>query len=122
MKMPSAPTARCPAAQVGYDTAEFGDFKFEASAAYYDYTLGSVVGADTGDFRSNLRKADGSYLSDFDLGDFLVGATWYGPGFALAGALRWRLREKLRRRNLGRDTGYGMDLGIGRPPSRMTGE
>lgn len=99
--------------QVGYDTAQLGDFKFDVSAAYYDYTLGSVVGGDSGDFRNNLRRADGSYISDFNLGDLVVGATWSGLGS------RWPVRfvgDYVK--NLGaetsQDTGYGADLGIGR--------
>lgn len=100
-------------AQVGYDTAEVGNFKFDVSAAYYDYTLGSVVGADSGDFRNNLRRTNGSYLSDFNLGDFIVGATWSGLGS------RWPVRfvgdyVKNFGAETSADTGYGMDLGIGR--------
>lgn len=100
-------------AQLGYDTAGLGDFKFEMSAAYYDYTLSSVVGADNGDFRNNLRRADGSYLSDFNLGDFLVGATWIGMGS------RWPVRftgdyVKNFGAETSEDTGYSMDLALGR--------
>lgn len=100
-------------AQLGYDTTELGDFRFDVSAAYYDYTLGSVVGADSGDFRNNLRRADGSFLSDFNLGDFLVGATWTGMGS------RWPVRfvgdyVKNFGAETSADTGYSMDLGVGR--------
>jgi hypothetical protein len=99
--------------QVGYDTAALGDWKFDVSAAYYDYTLGSVVGGDTGDFRTNLRNADGSYVSDFNLGNLLVGATWSGLGS------RWPVRAVGDYvKNFGAetpaDTGYGVDLGLGR--------
>jgi hypothetical protein len=99
--------------QIGYDSAELGNFKFDVSAAYYDYTLGSIVGADTGDFRNNLRRADGSYLSDFNLGDLILGATFSGLGS------RWPVRfvgDYVR--NFGaetsQDAGYGADLGVGR--------
>lgn len=100
-------------AQLGYDTAQLGNFRFDVSAAYYDYTLGSVVGADNGDFRNNLRRADGSYLSDFNLGDLIVGATWTGLGS------RWPVRftgdyVKNFGAETSQDTGYGMDLGVGR--------
>lgn len=99
--------------QVGYDTAQLGDFKFDVSAAYYDYTLGSVVGGDSGDFRNNLRRPDGSYISDFNLGDFIVGAAWSGLGS------RWPVRfvgdyVKNFGAETSQDTGYGADLGIGR--------
>jgi hypothetical protein len=100
-------------AQVGYDTASLGDWKFDVSAAYYDYILGSVVGGDSGDFRNNLRNADGSYASDFALGDLIVGASWYGLG------ARWPVRlvgDYVK--NFGaatsEDVGYGVDLGVGR--------
>ena len=100
-------------AQVGYDTASLGDWKFDVSAAYYDYTLGSVVGADSGDFRNNLRSPDGSYVSDFNLGDLIVGATWSGLG------ARWPVRAvgdfvKNFGAETAEDVGYGVDLGVGR--------
>lgn len=99
--------------QVGYDTASLGDFKFDVSAAYYDYTLGSVVGADAGDFRSNLRRADGSYLSDFNLGNLIVGATWSGLGshhpVRFVGDYVKNFGAET-----SEDTGYGADLSIGR--------
>lgn len=99
--------------QVGYDSAAFGDWQFDVSGAYYDYALGSGAGGDTGDFRTNLRNADGSYVSDFNLGDVLVGATWSGLGS------RWPVRALADYvRNFGAqtdaDTGYGLDLGLGR--------
>ncbi len=100
-------------AQVGYDTAVFGHWKFDASAAYYDYRLGSIAGGDSGDFRSNLLDANGNYLSDFNLADLLVGATWAGAG------PRWPLRilgDYVR--NTGartdEDSGFGVDLTVGR--------
>lgn len=100
-------------AQIGYDTAALGHWKLDASAAYYAYNLGSVVGADTGDFRSNLRRPDGHYLSDFHLADVILGATYSGLGE------RWPLRivgDYVK--NLGAatddDTGYGVDFVLGR--------
>ncbi|MBL8271410.1 putative porin [Steroidobacter sp.] len=100
-------------AQLGYDTAEIGNFKFDVSAAYYDYTLGSVATANSGDFRNNLRRTNGYYLSDFNLGDFIVGATWSGLGS------RWPVRfvgdyVKNFGAETSQDTGYGADLAIGR--------
>ncbi len=81
-----AADSRMAGAQLGYDFTASDTLKFDLSLAYYDYTLGSVVGADAGDFRTNLRNPDGSYQSDFDLGDAIVGATWTGIGD------RWPLR------------------------------
>jgi hypothetical protein len=99
--------------QLGFDTRTFGNWKADASLAYYDYALGSVAGGDNGDFRSNLRNADGTYMSDFELGDVVIGATWAGAGD------RWPLRvvgDYVR--NFGAatraDTGYGIDFTVGR--------
>ena len=50
------------------------------AAAYYDYRIRSVAGADAGDFRDNRRRADGGYLSDFNLLDILGTARWQGLG------------------------------------------
>jgi hypothetical protein len=100
-------------AQLGYDSPAVGAWKYDVSAAYYDYTLGSVAGGDAGDFRNNLRNPDGSYRSDFDLGDVIVGATWSGAGE------RWPVRvvgDYVHNFNAATsaDTGYGIDLGLGR--------
>ncbi len=99
--------------QLGYDFAASDALKLDLSLAYYDYTLGRVVGGDAGDFRSNLRNPDGSYQSDFDLGDVIVGATYTGMGE------RWPLRAVADYvHNFGasnsRDAGYGVDLSVGR--------
>lgn len=100
-------------AQLGYDSAATGDWKYDLSAAYYDYRLGSTAGGDAGDFRSNLRNPDGSYRSDFDLGDLIAGATWSGTGE------RWPVRivgDCVHNFNAATtaDTGYGVDLALGR--------
>jgi hypothetical protein len=99
--------------QVGYDSRKFGAWKYDVSAAYYNYALGSIAGGDTGDFRSNLRKADGGYLSDFNLGDLLVGATWTGAGD------RWPVRAWGNYvhnfdAEVAADTAYGLDITAGR--------
>jgi hypothetical protein len=100
-------------AQLGYESPSPGDWRYDFSAAYYDYRLGSTAGGDAGDFRGNLLDADGGYLSDFDLGDVIVGATWAGLGE------RWPLRlvgDYVK--NFGaatnEDTGWGVDLILGR--------
>jgi hypothetical protein len=104
-------------AQLGYDSPAFGAWKFDASAAYYDYQLGSIAGGDTGDFRSNPRTADGRYLSDFNLGDLIVGATWAGV------SKRWPVRVMGDYvKNFGAatdaDTGYSLDVSAGRVRNR----
>jgi len=108
-----AADSRMAGAQLGYDFTASDKLKFDLSLAYDDYTLGSVVGADAGDFRTNLRNPDGSYQSDFDLGDAIVGATWTGIGD------RWPLRAVADYvHNFGainsQDTGYSVDLSMGR--------
>lgn len=99
--------------QLGYDTPTIGNWKLDASAAYYDYTLGSTAGGDSGDFRSNPRNPDGSYVSGFKLGDAIVGATWNGAGD------RWPLRvvgDYVHNFDAATDadTGYGADFMVGR--------
>ncbi len=49
-----AADSRMAGAQLGYDFTASDKLKFDLSLAYYDYTLGSVVGADAGDFRTSL--------------------------------------------------------------------
>jgi hypothetical protein len=99
--------------QLAYESPALGNWKYDAAAAYYHYTLGSIAGATATDFRTNLRKPDGTYLSDFHLGDLIVGATYGGFGE------RWPLRivgDFVH--NFGAatsaDTGYGVDLLLGR--------
>lgn len=99
--------------QLGYETPAIGNWKFDATAAYYDYHLGSIAGADAGDFRSNLRAPDGTYLSDFDLVHAIAGINH--AGFSPDWPLRLTLDYV---RNLGAatdaDTGYGADLSVGK--------
>jgi hypothetical protein len=99
--------------QLGYDSAGHGAFKFDLSAGYYDYNLDNIAGGDTGDFRSNQRNPDGSYVSDFDLVDVVGGLTWQGAN------AKWPLRVvgdyvKNLGADTGTDTGYGADIIFGR--------
>lgn len=99
--------------QLGLHAREKSIVAFDAAAAYYDYTLNSLAGADAGDFRSNLLALDGGYLSDFDLLDIVGGVTYSGFGS------HWPLRLSADFvRNLGsatnEDTGYGVNLSAGR--------
>lgn len=100
-------------AQVGWDSPVLGDWQYDFSIAYYDYRIGSLAGADSGDLRSNLLSPDGRYLSDFDLGDVLIGVTWKGVGD------RWPMRLLADYvKNFGAktdaDSGFGIDLSAGR--------
>lgn len=100
-------------AQIGYDTPALGHWRFDISAAHYRYSIGSTVGATATDWRSNLLRPDGSYLSGFHLNDVIVGASWSGWGE------RWPLRVvgDYVRNSAARtdaDSGYGVDLLLGR--------
>ncbi|MDR7069920.1 hypothetical protein J2X02_002771 [Pseudoxanthomonas japonensis] len=99
--------------QLGYDSPAFGGFKYDLSGAYYRYSLGSLAGADSGDWRTNRRNPDGTFLSDYELANLLVGATWQGANE------QWPVRvvgDYVK--NLGaadnQDTGYGVDVSLGR--------
>jgi len=99
--------------QLGYDSPAYGGFKYDVSGAYYRYSLGSVAGADSGDWRTNRLNPDGSFLSDYELANVLVGATWQGA------REKWPVRvvgDYVR--NLGavdgEDTGFGVDVSLGR--------
>lgn len=99
--------------QLGYDSPSYGRLKFDASGGYYAYRLGSVIGADAGDWRSNRLNADGSFQSDFRLLDLVLGASWRSS------SEKWPVRVVADHvRNLGaidnEDAGFGVDLSIGR--------
>src|SRR3546814_8580057 len=53
------------------------DFKSGLTGSYYHYRLGSVAGADAGDFRGNLISG-GRYLSDFHLLEGIGTLGWSG--------------------------------------------
>jgi len=100
-------------AQFGYQSPAHGHWTFDIHGAYYHYDLGSIGGADAGDFRSNLRRADGYYLSRFRLANLLFGATYSGLGE------RWPVRVVADLvHNTGAatdaDTGYGIDVFLGK--------
>lgn len=97
--------------QLGFETSPSAPVKLELAAAYYDYSLRSTGGGDSGDFRSNLF-AGGRYLSDFNLLDVIGAVGWNGLGE------RWPLRlvgDYVH--NFGAiagATGFGADLTLGR--------
>jgi hypothetical protein len=99
--------------QLGLDSPALGHWKHEISAAYYDYRLGSTAGGDAGDFRSNPRNPDGSYVSDFDLVDVVASTSWSGLGD------RWPVRVvadyvKNTAAATDEDVGYGVEVTVGR--------
>ncbi len=86
--------------------------KVSLAGSYYHYRLGSVAGADAGDFRGN-RIAAGRYLSDFHLVEALATLGWSGP------SARWPVTVTADFvRNLGAtvadDTGFNIELAAGR--------
>lgn len=99
--------------QVGFDSPASAPWRIELAAGYFDYHLGSVTGADSGDLRTNLMRPDGRYLSDFDLVDAIAALTYQGFG------PRWPIKVTADYvKNLGaatgEDTGFGVDALVGR--------
>lgn len=85
------------------------------AGSYYHYRLGSVAGADRGDFRGNLLAGD-HYLSDFHLLEWLGSVHWAGAGE------KWPLTLTADYvRNLGAavpaNSGFNFDLAAGRATS-----
>lgn len=107
------PDSRMTGIQVGYDSPAADPLRFDLSAGYYHYELGSTANADKLDFRTNLRRPDGRYASDYHLGDLIIGATWQRP------ESRWPIRVVADyARNVGaqndRNEAYGVDMAVGR--------
>ncbi|WP_343518488.1 putative porin [Sphingomonas sp.] len=88
------------------------DLKLGLAGSYYHYRLGSVAGADMGDFRGNLLSG-GRYLSDFHLVEALGSLTYAGvsPRWPIAFTADYV-------RNPGAavpgDTGFNLELAAGR--------
>lgn len=100
-------------AQLGYDSPALGAWKFDVSAAYYNYDIGDMRGANPTYWRTNLLRPDGRYLSDFKLVDAIVGVSYTGL------AEKWPLRVvgdyvKNTGARTPADTGYSADLLLGR--------
>ena len=100
-------------AQVGYDSPAIGHWRVDTSLAHYRYNIGSTAGATATDWRSNLLRSDGSYLSRFHLNDVIIGAGYTGWGE------RWPLRlvgdyVKNSAANTNADSGYSLDVLVGR--------
>ena len=63
--------------QLAFSAALGSEFKAGLTGSYYHYRLGSVTGADAGDFRGNLLSG-GRYLSDFHLIEGIGTLNWAG--------------------------------------------
>jgi len=88
------------------------DFKAGLTGSYYHYRLGSVAGADAGDFRGNLLSG-GRYLSDFHLVEGIGTLGWMGL------SPRWPVSFTADYvKNLGAavsgDTAFNLELAAGR--------
>ena len=88
------------------------DLKAGLTGSYYRYRLGSVGGADAGDFRGNLMSG-GRYLSDFHLVEGIATLGWTGL------SPRWPIGFTADYvRNLGAavagDTAFNLELAAGR--------
>lgn len=114
-----APTARDSdmlGGQVNAAAPLGSDLRLALAGSYYHYRLGSIAGADAGDFRGNLLSG-GRYLSDFHLVEGLGTLTYAGlsPRWPLALTADYV-------RNLGAavpgDTGFSFELAAGRTAQR----
>lgn len=100
-------------AQIGFEAPVGSAMRFDAAVSGYDYSLGTVAGADGGDLRSNVIGPDGQYVSDFNLLEAMAGVTW------MAGGERWPIRllgqyvYNTGARTSG-DTAYNLELTAGR--------
>jgi hypothetical protein len=104
--------SRMDGGQVGLTVKPAPDLTAEFAGAYYHYDLPSLVGADSGDFRSNLI-AGGRYLSRFHLLDVTGALGWAGLG------ARWPVRlvgDWVRNQGAAvpQDEGFLVELAIGR--------
>ncbi|MES2291372.1 MAG: putative porin [Pseudomonadota bacterium] len=103
--------------QLAFETNASKDLKLELAGGYYGYRINSLVGADSGDWRTN-RFAGGKYLSDFRLLD-VIGAVQYN-GF---GDL-WPVRvvgDYVHNfgATAGDANGFGVDLLVGRASKKQ---
>jgi len=89
-----------------------GDLKLTLAGAYYHYRLGSVAGADAGDFRSNLMSG-GRYLSDFHLADGIASLAWTGPNARWPVTLTADVVHNFGAAVSG-DTGFNLEVAAGR--------
>ncbi|MGE4303951.1 MAG: putative porin [Novosphingobium sp.] len=71
------------AVQAGLTVRPTRDWTMRLAGSYYDYTLGSVATADTGDFRGNRIGTDGRYLSDYRIVDAIGSVRYTGLGAKL---------------------------------------
>jgi hypothetical protein len=112
----NGPDSRMIGGQVAVSPPLPAGWQGQLAVGYYDYTLNSLLGADSGDFRTNRTTGTGDarrYLSDFNLLD-AIGWLSY-DGFGPKRQLRLSGNYV---RNLGAEPnaqdGYEIDLAFGR--------
>jgi hypothetical protein len=98
--------------QIALSSPVGSELRAGLTGSYYHYRLGSVSGADAGDFRGNLLSA-GRYLSNFRLIEGIGTLGWAGP------SERWPIALTADYvRNLGAavsgDTAFNLELAAGR--------
>lgn len=98
--------------QLSFSAPLSSSLSLSASGSYYHYRLGSVAGADQGDFQGNLQVG-GKYLSDFHILEWLSSIRWAAFGE------KWPLTLSVDyARNLGAavpaDQAFNIDLAAGR--------
>ena len=104
---PAGPDSRMIGGQLSSDFSWTARWRAGLAIGYYDYALRSLDGADAGDFRGNLRRADGSYLSDFNLLNAIGFVEYNGLG------PRWPARLSIDAvRNLGAASGQNDGIAI----------
>jgi hypothetical protein len=111
----AGPDSHMDGAQVGLAAKLGKGVDADVAAAYYHYDLPTLVGADAGDFRSNLVSG-GRYVSLFHLVDLTGSLTWAGMG------KRWPVRlvgDWVHNRGAAvpDDSGFSADLFVGRASS-----
>jgi len=99
--------------QLELKTTPARDWRLNLAASYYDYRLSSLAGADGGDFRSNLLRPDGRYVSDFNLIEAIPTLTYTGLGERWPVVLTGDYVRNLGARD-SQDSAWSIDLQAGR--------
>jgi len=98
-------------AQLAFSSPLSNAFTFGLTGSYYHYRLGSITGADAGDFRGNLLTG-GRYLSDFHLAEVIGKINWAGPSEHWPVSLAANFVRNLGA-NVPGDTAFNLELSSG---------
>jgi Putative porin len=113
---PDGPDSWMIGGQVAIALPSPGGWRADAAVGYYDYVLNSIVGADSGDFRTNRTFGIGDarrYRSDFDLVDLVASVSYdnWGPKRQIRLSANYVLN--LEAESCGED-GFQLDVAFGR--------